>query len=190
MPITICRGEHMSIQYANQKALSLITNINSKFHGTSISEIFPEAFPEEVITQIWRECFGDGKTTHTKSRRFIQFGQENTTELWFDITSQPIRDRFKEVVGVISYFTDVTDKLNNKKVFAGEHHPRELFKNAPVGIVCYRGEEFIVYFANDKALEMWGTTSAEVEGRKVDEIFPEVKTDPTRVSVMPNLSWK
>ena len=178
LPITICHGELMTIQYANQSAVSLFESANKKLPGNGISEILPDAFSEGITQQIYHDCFIKGQTTYSKSRRFILSGQESIKVLWFNITSQPIRDDANKVVGVISYFTEVTDKVNNERVFPREHHLGELFKNAPVGIVCYRGEEFIVDFANDKALEMWGKTLAEVQGRKVDEIFPEVKTDP------------
>lgn len=179
LPITICQGERMTLEYANQCALSLFDNSNKKLLGNTISEIFPDAFPEEVSKQIYHDCFIKGQTIHSKSRRFIQFGKENIKVLWFNITSQPIRDDVNTVLGVISYFTDVTDNVNNKEVFPREHHLGKLFKNAPVGIVCYRSVEFIVDFANDKALEMWGTTLPEVQGRKIDDIFPEVRTDAT-----------
>ena len=178
MPITICYGERMTIQYANQSALSLFISANRDFLGNTISEIFPDAFPEEIITQICQDCFTNGQATLTKSRRFIKSGQEGFKELWFDISSHPLRDDANKVIAVISYFTDVTDKVQTKVAFPREHHLGKLFKNAPVAIVCYRGLEFFVDFANDKALEMWGKTLHEVQGRKIDEIFPEVKTDP------------
>src|SRR6187399_100494 len=77
VPITICKGEHMTIQYANQRALSLFVSANSEFPGKAISEIFPDAFPEEVITQICQDCFSDEKSTQTKHRRFLQPGKDN-----------------------------------------------------------------------------------------------------------------
>ena len=178
IPITICHSEGMTIQYANQNALSLLVSAKKDYLGKTISEIFPDAFPEEIIGQIYRDCFTEGKTTHVKSRRFVQSRPENAKELWFDITSQPIRDDTNKVIGVISYFNDITNQVKAKKVFPGEGLLGRLFINAPVAIVCYRGLEFIVDFANDKALEMWGKTLPEVQGRRIDDIFPEVKTDP------------
>ena len=41
IPITICDGERMTIQYANQCALSLFISANRDFLGKTISEIFP-----------------------------------------------------------------------------------------------------------------------------------------------------
>jgi PAS domain S-box-containing protein len=169
-PITICKGENLILEYANEEALLLIGGAQETTLGNSISVIFSE----EMTKQIYHECFIDGQTHKCENKSF-PFRQGNSKVLSFDITSQPIRDDANNIVGVISYFADVTDKVNN--------HPRELelsslFKNAPVGIVCYRGHEFIVDFANDKALEMWGKNFKEIQGRRIDEIFPEVKTDP------------
>lgn len=178
MPIIISHGERMTIDYANQKALSLPHGSKKRFVHNIISEILPDAFSEGIVEQIYHNCFIGGKTTYTKSRRVVLYGKNNIKALYFNITSQPIRDDVNTVVGIISYFVDITDKVNNKRLFLQEHHLSKLFKNAPVGIVCYRGAEFIVDFANDKALGMWGKTLSQVQGRRVDEIFPEVKTDP------------
>lgn len=178
LPIIICQGERMTVEYANHSALSLFASSSDKLLGNAISEILPDVFSDEITKEIYHGCFIKGQTTHSKGRRFIQFGQGSIKDLWFNITSQPIRDDVNVVVEVISYFVDVTDNVNNNNFFSGEHHGK-LFKNAPVGIVYYRGVEFIVDFANDKALEMWGKTLEEIQGRKVDEIFPEVKTDLT-----------
>jgi PAS domain S-box-containing protein len=178
LPIIVCLGEPITVEYANAKALSLFYDSNNKFVHNTISELFPDASTEEIIRQIYHNCFIKGQTTLTEGRRFIQPGKENIKVLSFNITSQPVRDELNAVVGVIFYFTDVTDKFNDRQILSREYQLGKLFKNAPVGIVCYRGQEFIVDFANDKALEMWGKTLSEVQGRKIDEIFPEVMTDP------------
>jgi PAS domain S-box-containing protein len=180
LPITICRFERDSliIEYANRSALSLFDSSNSNLVGYPLSEILPEAFSEEIVKQIYDDCIVKGQSIFNKSRRLRQLVKDNTDVLWFNITTQPVRDDANKVVAVISFFIDVTDSVDNKEMFPREHQLGKLFKNAPVGVVCYRDVEFIVDFANDKALEMWGKTLSEVQGRKVDEIFPEVKTDP------------
>ena len=58
-----------------------------------------------------------------------------------------------------------------------EEHEKQLeyfIKKAPVGIVIYKGPDFIVEAANDKVLEMWGKTFLEVKGRALTKIFPEI----------------
>jgi PAS domain S-box-containing protein len=177
LPITICKGESLILEYANQEALLLVDGASEIAPGNSISLIFPEVFPNEITKQIYQECLIDGQT-HKRENRSFSFRQGDKV-LLFDITSLPLRDDENHMVGVISYFADVTDKVNSKNPLPRELELSSLFKNAPVGIVCYRGYEFIVDFANDKALEMWGKTLDEIQGRRVDEIFPEVKTDPT-----------
>jgi PAS domain S-box-containing protein len=58
-----------------------------------------------------------------------------------------------------------------------EEHEKQLeyfIKKAPVGIVIYKGPDFIVEAANDKVLEMWDKTLLEVKGRALTNIFPEI----------------
>jgi CheY-like chemotaxis protein len=59
-----------------------------------------------------------------------------------------------------------------------EEHEKQLeyfIKKAPVGIVIYKGPDFIVEAANDKVLEMWGKTFLEVKGRATLSIRPAAK---------------
>jgi len=74
-----------------------------------------------------------------------------------------------------------------------EEYGRQLeyfIKEAPVGIIVYRGREFIVDVANEKALEMWGKTLEEVKGKKIKDIFPEVYADE-KIQVLYDASvWK
>ena len=56
IPITVCCSEGMTIQYANQRALSLLVSTKRDCLGNTISEIFPDVFPEEIIGQICRDC--------------------------------------------------------------------------------------------------------------------------------------
>lgn len=67
IPITICHGERMSIHYANQRALSLFVVGKREYLGNTISEIFPDAFPEEIITKYVRTVLARDKPPRQKT---------------------------------------------------------------------------------------------------------------------------
>jgi len=52
---------------------------------------------------------------------------------------------------------------------------RNVFMQAPVSIVVYKGPSFIVDMINEKALEMWGTTYEKVINKPLFEISPELR---------------
>lgn len=62
-----------------------------------------------------------------------------------------------------------------QKIEQGKRELQQLFKQAPVTIVVYRGENFIVEVANSFALEMWGKTEEEVLGKPFFAVAPELK---------------
>jgi PAS domain S-box-containing protein len=61
-----------------------------------------------------------------------------------------------------------------EKIEENEKQLEYFIKKAPVGIVIYKGPDFIVEAANDKVLEMWGKSFDEVKGRTLTDIFPEI----------------
>src|SRR6185295_8047936 len=63
-----------------------------------------------------------------------------------------------------------------EKIEENEKQLEYFIKRAPVGIVIYKGPDFIVEAANDRALEMWGKTLDDVKGKALSDIFPEINT--------------
>lgn len=64
-----------------------------------------------------------------------------------------------------------------KKIEENEKQLQYFIRQAPVGIVVYKGADFIVELANERVLEMWGKKLDEVQGRSMKDIFPEIATD-------------
>jgi PAS domain S-box-containing protein len=52
---------------------------------------------------------------------------------------------------------------------------RNVFIQAPVAIVVYKGSSFVVDIINEKALEMWGKTYKQVINKPLFEISPELR---------------
>src|SRR4030095_16175648 len=69
----------------------------------------------------------------------------------------------------------ITTQLSMRERIEENEKQLEYFiKKAPVGIVIYKGPDFMVEAANDKVLEMWGKTFDEVRGKTLTDIFPEI----------------
>lgn len=60
-----------------------------------------------------------------------------------------------------------------KTRYAAEKHLHNIFMQAPVAIASYMGPSFIIDFANDKALEIWGRQRHELIGKSLFEAFPD-----------------
>lgn len=172
-------GQDLRVEYSNVKAGILFGLSGRKSETLSIGDLFPELFNAEVTADLYRKTYVDKKAFAISEREVLSVRDGQLQVGWFNLTADPLLDTNGEVSGVICYVTDATQVARDKRSARfSDVHFASLFKKAPVGIVFYRGEEFYVEFANEKALEMWGKSWGDVQGRRVDEIFPEVVTDP------------
>ena len=173
IPIVVVLGEDLVIQHTNKKA-ELLFNAESDLRGVSLAKLAPELLDSLTANQILERCFKNGSTCELKGRVLnAKVGKR------FDITFNPIHDEKEVIIGVMSYFTEIADAVSiGVNSFEPEKYLDNFFHHAPIGLVCYRGPEFIVDFANEKALEMWGKKLEEVKGKTIEEIFPEVESDP------------
>ncbi|MCE7060974.1 PAS domain S-box protein [Dyadobacter sp. CY343] len=73
-----------------------------------------------------------------------------------------------------SYFDHQADR-NKKQSSDSESRFRDTMKQAPVGMVILRGEDFFVEMANDSYLNIVGRTEEELVGRLLFDALPEVR---------------
>lgn len=179
MPVLIASGKRLLVDYANEKALDLMHRQPGEVVGSHLHDLLPDIFSCALIEDIYSKCIIEG-TGHTlrESQVKVLDGQRLKI-LWYNITISPLRDEAGLTTGVILFFSNITDGLETRGA-PGQHEQylSRVFRKAPIGLVWYRGPEFIVDMANDRALEMWGKTREDVIGKRIDEVFPEVATDP------------
>jgi PAS domain S-box-containing protein len=179
LPVVTLTGAEMTVQFANGHALSLFKELGEGRVNKAISELIPEVFNKSVIKKIYENCFVKAQHCILEEKQINHSHEAKLTTSWFNVKCSPLKDEQGHVAGVITFFTDVSETVNSRKSIVNrEDNLANFFKHAPIGLVCYRGSEFIVDFANDKALAMWGKSVEEVKGKPIHEIFPEVLTDP------------
>lgn len=176
-PVMVCLGEEMLIDYVNQLGQRLLPIPVEEAEGRSISKLLPEIFSNELSRRVYDHSRKN--EAYTIAEKLIYFNGEKLTASWFDITTNPLRDNDGKHVGCIVYFCDVSHRLvKARSIDQRETFLSSLFRQAPIALVCYKGLEFIVDFANESALQMWGKTLTDVKGKPIYEIFPQVLTDP------------
>ena len=179
LPLVISVGVDFSIDFVNELALPLLNQSSARKKGQGLGYFLPEIFTGDVLRELHQKCLVKKKSVVLKEKQIVYVLAGKRVALWFNITNNPLYDDEGDVVGVVTYFVDVSDKIvSSKSIEQREQYLENFFKQAPIGIVCYRGPEFIVDLANDKALEIWGKKIEEVRGKAVYEIFPEVLSDP------------
>lgn len=179
MPVVISLWPSLHIDFANPQALTLFKRLANHRMGNLLSDYLEEIYTVAEIEKIHDTCFTDERVYEQRERRLVCNISEEIKVAWYDILNAPLKGADGQVIGIISFFKDITEStVASKSLDQRQGYLANFFRKAPVAIVCYRGPNFIVDLANDKALEMWGKTMEEVKGRPIHEIFPEVRSNP------------
>lgn len=176
LPVIILRGTKLKFSYANDLARAFFALPFKECLGKPVGEVFGDLLPEHASRSLYRHCILNEHSV-VLEKRLLALPVDKLSEkaVLFNITCSPFFNDKGKASSIALFFSECFEK---KPVEPREQQLFAFFRHAPIGIVCYRGYDFIVEMANDKALEMWGKRIEEVKGRSIGEIFPEVKTDP------------
>ena len=123
---------------------------------------------EEHWFQIYRDVALTGEPTH-----FQQRGQELENR-WFDLYAFRIGPPEQKRVGVI--FTDISDRKHFEQAHRDNaERLRQVFTQAPVAIVVFRGPEFVIELANPSYEAL--VQRRELLGRRFADVVPEIGSD-------------
>ncbi|MEG4250170.1 PAS domain S-box protein [Microcoleus sp. Pol10D4] len=118
--------------------------------------------PEE--TEFFRSCDRRIMTTNTPEYHIIEFKmQADGTQRYLDTNKIPLHDNSGNVVGILSTFEDITDRLFlTAKVRASEELFRTIFEDAPIAIYLANLDDNKLVRVNKTYCEMLGYTAAEL----------------------------
>ncbi|MCC7029436.1 MAG: PAS domain-containing protein [Chitinophagaceae bacterium] len=97
-------------------------------------------------------------------------------ECYFDFSYSPIKKDNGEVGGVLVTVVETTEK--RAAALALKESNKRFINNimqAPVAMCIFRGKNHVVEIANEKMLELWGTTAPAVMNKPIFEGLPEAR---------------
>ena len=172
--ISICKGENMIIEIANDAILE------SWGKGNIIGQSLFDAIPESREQGFDKLLLGVYKTgvpwqAFEVPATLLRKGKKELA--YFNILYQPQRNLDGEIEGVAIISTEVTPQAEfNLKIKASEEQFRSLVTQAPVAICILKGKEFIVEVANNDYLQIVGKTENEFVGKPVFDSLPETRS--------------
>ncbi|KUJ61397.1 hypothetical protein AR687_13245 [Flavobacteriaceae bacterium CRH] len=97
-------------------------------------------------------------------------------ECYFDFSYSPIKTENGDVGGILVTVIETTEKKKTAEALK-ESNARFLnnIMQAPIAMCVFRGENHIVEIANDQMIQLWGTTTENVNNRPIFEALPETK---------------
>ncbi|MEP6951844.1 MAG: PAS domain S-box protein [Ginsengibacter sp.] len=132
------------------------------------------------IIKIWADCLASGEIYKTE----VRLRSKNGDYQWFYVNGEPVKNEKGEIKKWIGTFTNINEQKKTEehltiafhKVEESEKRFRNTVKQAPLGIVIFRGPGFIIEMANTIMFEkIWRQKEDNVLGKKLLDVFRELK---------------
>ena len=121
----------------------------------------------------WNEAVRKKKTFIFEHRVFMENGH------WghFHIRAIPLLNSDGSIREWVGVHTDITDKRRHEIALQeSERNLRLTILHASVAIAIFRGNDYVVEIANDRALALWGREKEEVMNKPILEAMPELES--------------
>lgn len=173
--IAILRGADFIVEMANETYLQIVDKSEVEFVGKSLFDILPEV--RNDVEQLLTDVIKTGKPYHGTEFPVTLNRYGNKQLTYFDFVYHPLREANGKISGIMVVATDVTNSVNAKNSLSeSEKQFRNLVMQSPIPMTIFRGKEFIIELANREMIEkIWRKTEAEIIGKKLLEVFPELK---------------
>lgn len=155
-------GRYLSIAPTNPANLYLPP---ASMIGKTVTEIFPPQQAAFFLDHI-RQCLQSGELTSAEYSLLL-----DGKEIWFSALISPLSEN-----SVIWVARDVSDyKQKERELAQQKTYFESLVRNSPVAIVVLDGDERII--SSNPAFErLYGYSSAEIAGAKLDELITDEET--------------
>lgn len=174
--ITILKGRDLVVEIANRYYLEMVDRRENDFVGKKLLETLPELEGQGI-----RELLHDVLATGTPYYG-VEFAADlnrngNKQRLYFNFTYQPLVNEEGRADRILVIVNDVTKSVEDKHAIAeSEKVFRKLVMESPIPMTIFRGKEHVIEMANHAMYEkIWRRPEKDVIGRKVLDVFPELK---------------
>ncbi len=172
VPTAVFYGTNMVLQMVNDAMLSFWDLEGKEIIGKALTEFMPEMI-DQPFPKLLQNVYETGET-YIAVETFVFLRTRGN--IYCDFSYKAMRNEEGQIDSILVQATDVTEKVLSKQKLI---HSKESLKNtilkAPVAMCILRGREFVVEIANERMIELWGTTEKKVIDKPLFEGLPEVK---------------
>lgn len=119
--ISIFKGEDLTVELANNKALSMWDRTREQVKDKPFAEVFPEVANQGTIEPL-QQVFKTGIAFFADESQVDLFRQGRISPAYFNFVYEPLRDIEQHVIGVVTVGFEVTEQVvARKKAQESEH---------------------------------------------------------------------
>lgn len=173
--IAIFAGEEFIVTQANDAYLLIVDRKEDEFMGRPLFEALPEV--KEIVEPIFIEIFRTGIPFYGNEFVVPLKRSGKLEHAYFNFVYHPLKDEDDTISSIMVVAMEVTTTVIAKHILEeSEKHFRSMVMQSPIAMTILRGEKFIIESANKVMFEnMWRKKEAEVIGKSILEVFPELK---------------
>ncbi len=174
-PMSIAWGEHLTLFYNDGYRMFLGSSKNARALGRPAEEVWREVWAE--VAPMWRDVL-QGRCVMFKDAMYNIERDGIQKPAYFDFSCSPVRDESGRVRGVLSIATETTARVHNEQRLRREEEKlRMLFMQAPAAVAILRGRDMRFELASIHYQRLVGKTEAQIVGKTVTHVFPELPAD-------------
>jgi len=185
----IYAGDNIIVQSANDAMLAFWGKDRSII-GKPLEEAVPE-LKGQPFKKILQEVLRTGVSNIGSAVPATLLVDGKLQTSYYNYQYRAIKDQSGKIYCILHTASDVTEKELNrialqkakeqeeaqtKALLESERNLRRFILQAPVAIALFKGPDFIVEIANNRALELWGRSLEEVSNKPILEAMPELKS--------------
>ncbi len=173
--ITILRGADLVVEMANETYLLIVDRTEQEFVGRPLYDSLPEV--KDRVAPLLEKVLQTGIPYHGfEFPVFLnRYGLKELT--YFNFVYQALKEENGEISGIIVVANEVTETVKAKQSLEENGRQfRNMVMQSPIAMTIFRGQELVIEMANQILLKnIWRKTEEEVIGKKVLDVFPELR---------------
>lgn len=173
-PMFLFWGKDLICFYNDAYRPSLGINGKHPAVGKKGKEVWPEIW--NFIGPLIEKVVASGEHVWYEDQLLPIYRNGRMEDVYWTFSHSPAYADDGRINGVFVTCTETTEKvLVNKKLRRSEEYLRNTILKAPVAMCILKGADQVVEIANDKMIELWGTTASDIIGKPIFEGLPEAR---------------
>lgn len=166
------------LRIANPFYLQMVDRSRDECVGMPLFDIFPEA--KSTIEPLLDGVVATGKPYYGNEVEIALKRRGKTDLTYFNFVYQPVLDASGAIEGILVVAHEVTALIVAKhELRESEEKFRFMVSQSPIPMAILRGADWVIEMANEAILRnIWAKEWGEVKGRKLMEVFPDLKDQP------------